>query len=118
VHVVAASPSTQALVKLVNDRFGSLRAQQTVRDFKKQDILANRELRPDPTYTPSYHPVSKKTALDVTLTPEVDRQLDQFLATGNYLKRKEDALLHTFLRWFDATWPRDRVATKLVFRKT
>jgi uncharacterized protein YcgI (DUF1989 family) len=118
VQVFAASPSTQALVKLVNGRFGSLRAQQTVKDFKQQDILAKRELRRDSTYVPSYHPVSKKTTLDVTLTPEADRHLDQFLAIGNYLKRKEDALLQTFLRWFDAVWPRDRVATKLVFRKT
>jgi uncharacterized protein YcgI (DUF1989 family) len=116
-QVFAASAATRELVDLVQKRFGGMRAQETPENFKKGGVLAQRKLVRDPSYVPAFIPPPKKTTLDVTLTPEAERQLEKFLATGNYLTCKEEALLQTFLRWFDATWPRDRVATKLAFRK-
>jgi hypothetical protein len=98
--------------------FGCFRSQQSPRDFKKSEILARRELVADPSYVPSFHPAPTKTTLEVSLTPEADRQLETFLATGNYLTRKEEALLHAFCRWYEATsWERIHLNTKLRFRK-
>jgi uncharacterized protein YcgI (DUF1989 family) len=116
-QVFAASTSTGALVKQIQERFGHYQSQRIPDQFRKNDILARRDLIVDPAYVPSFLPAPKKTALDVTLSAEMERQLERFLTTGNYLRRKEDALLQTFLRWYEATWPRDRAASRLVFRK-
>jgi hypothetical protein len=115
-QVFAASQSTRELVKQVQERFGHYRSQSGPQQFRKKDILAQRELMADPAYLPSFLPAPKKITLEVPLTPENDRQLEQFLATGNYLKRKEDALLQAFLRWYEATWPRERAGSRLTFR--
>ena len=42
--------------------------------------------------------------------------LDTLLATGEYLEKREHALLNCFLRYYDVAWPRDHVNTKLSFR--
>jgi hypothetical protein len=115
-QVFASSASTETVVQQVQNRFGRLRSQHTPRDFTKSDILAQRGLVADPSYVPNFHPSPNKTTLELKLTPEADRRLAEFLATGNYLVRKEDALLHAFLRWYEATWERDHVNVKLTFR--
>ena len=117
IQVFAPSPSTRALVDELQERFGRFRSQQTPREFKKSEILAQRELVADPSYRPGFHPSPKKTTLELPMTPELDRQLEAFLATGNYLARKEDALLQAFFRWYDVTWKHGYVGNKLVFRK-
>jgi len=115
-QVFAASPSTRGLVDLVQNRFGRLRSQKTPKDFRTQQILAARELKRQPDYVPQYLPMPPEASLEVTLTPEAGRLLETLLVTGNYLDTKEQALLHCFLRWYNATWPRDHVTTKLAFR--
>ena len=115
-QVFASSPSTQALVDLVQKRFGRFHAQKTPKDFKVQEIRAQRKLERDPNYVPDYWPAPSETTIDVTLDPQAERLLQTLLATGNYLENKEQALLHCFLRWYDAAWQRDHVNTKLKFR--
>ena len=115
-QVFEPTPSTQALVDVVHKRFARYRSQKTPADFKLNAVRAQRALARDPDYVPDYHPKPPKTALDVDLSPEADRILETLLATGNYLRTKEQALLHTFLRWYDAAWQRDHVSTKLAFR--
>jgi uncharacterized protein YcgI (DUF1989 family) len=117
IQVFAPAPSTRALVDELQEKFGRFSSQQTPREFKKNDILAQRELVADPSYRPGFHPSPKKTTLELLMTPELDRQLEAFLATGNYLARKEDALLQAFFRWYDVTWKHGYVGNKLVFRK-
>ena len=116
-QIFAPSESTRALVNLMQERFGRMSSQKTWRDFKNSDIRTQRELIADPTYVPGFIPPGKKSDIEVRISPEVDQQLEKFLATGDYLRRKEDTLLQTFFRWYEATWPRTHFNTKLVFRK-
>ena len=115
-QVFAPSPSTRALVDRVQERFGRYSSQKTPRDFKAKQIRAQRKLERNPDYVPAYLPKPSRTSIEVNLTPEVERLLQTLLATGNYLDTMEQALLHCFLRWYDAEWPRDHITTKLVFR--
>lgn len=115
-QVFAASDSTRGLVETIQKRFGKYRAQKTPKDFKRGEIRMDRKLDRDPKYVPAYLPKPAETAIEVKVTPEVERLLQTLLATGDYLETKEHALLHSFLRWYDIAWPRDHVSTKLKFR--
>jgi uncharacterized protein YcgI (DUF1989 family) len=116
-QVFAPSPSTAELVEVVRGRFGRFRSQQTPQDFKKRDILAQRELVADPNYVPDFIPTAKKTVIDVEISQDSARHLATFLATGEYLESSEHALLQVFFRWYEAIWPRTHYNTKLVFRR-
>jgi uncharacterized protein len=118
IQVFEATPSTKAFVDEMHERFGCFRSQLLPKDFRKSEILARRELTKDLSYVPSFHPSPKKTTLEITTTPALERQLEAFIATGYYLTRKEEALLHAFFRWYDATWNRGHLARKLIFRDT
>ena len=115
-QVFAASPSTRGLVEIIQKRFARFHAQKTPKDFKTKEIRTKRELERDSSYVPNYLPKPAETAIEVNVTPEVERLLQTLLATGDYLESKEHALLHSFLRWYDIAWPRDHVSTKLAFR--
>jgi hypothetical protein len=115
-QVFAASSSTTALVEIVQERFGRFRSQQTPHDFKKSDILVQRELVADLNYVPDFLPTARRTVVEVRLQQGTDQQLAAFLATGEYLESNEHALLQVFFRWYEAIWPRAHYNTKLVFR--
>jgi hypothetical protein len=116
VQVFAPSPSTQELVDVIQKRFGRFHAQKTPNDFKVKEIRASRRLERDPAYVPDYLPQPAEASIEISLEPEVERLLQTFLATGEYLETKEQALLHSFMRWYEAAWARDHVGTKLAFR--
>jgi uncharacterized protein YcgI (DUF1989 family) len=117
-QVFAPSPSTEELVRFVRDRFGTLRTQKTPRDFKPgvKEIRDRRQLERDESYVPDYLPTPPKTEIEVNIPPDVDQLLDTLLATGDYLDTRERALLQCFFRWYEATWERDHINTKLAFR--
>jgi len=115
-QVFEASPSTKELVDVIQKRFGIFHAQKTPRDFKIKEIRVERELKRDPSYLPDYLPKPAESTIEVNLTPQVDQMLDTLLATGEYLEKKEHALLNCFLRYYDVAWPRDHTNTKLSFR--
>jgi hypothetical protein len=116
VQVFAASDSTRAVVDVVQKRLGRFHTQKTPKDFKLKDIRSERRLVRDPAYVPDYLPRAKATTIEVSLTPEVERMLQTLMATGEYLDTVERALIHTFMRWYEAYWTRDHVSTKLAFR--
>ena len=115
-QVFGPSPSTQALLNTVHQRFGRFHAQKTPEDFKLKEIRKERELSRDSNYVQDYLPKPPNTTIEFHLDPEADRLLEALLATGNYLDTKERALLQAFLRWYHAVWQRDHVSTKLTFR--
>jgi hypothetical protein len=65
---------------------------------------------------PDYLPNPAESTFEVNLTPQANQMLDTLLATGEYLEKREHALLNCFLRYYDVAWPRDHVNTKLSFR--
>ena len=115
-QVCEASRSTKELVDVIQNRFGKFHAQKTPQDFKMKEIRVQRELKRDPDYVPDYLPNPAERTIEVNLTPQADRMLDTLLATGEYLEKREHALLNCFLRYYDVAWPRDHVNTKLSFR--
>jgi hypothetical protein len=115
VQVFAPSASTQGIVDVIQKRFG-LRTQKTPKDFKLKEVRTQRRLERDPAYVPDYWPRPSSTSIEVNLTPEAERVLQTLMATGEYLDTTERALLHTFVRWYEAAWTRDHVSTKLAFR--
>jgi hypothetical protein len=115
-QIFAASASTKGIVDLIQKRFGRFHAQKTPKDFKIKEIRVQRQLERDPNYVPDYLPKPAESTIEVDLTPEVERMLDTLLSTGDYLEKKEHALLNCFLRYYDVAWPRDHVNTKLAFR--
>jgi hypothetical protein len=114
-QIFAASSSTKGIIDAIQTQFGRFQAQKTPKDFKIKDIRAKRELERDPNYVPAYLPKPAEGAIEVNLTPEVEGILDTLLSTGDYLEKKEHALLNCFLRYYDVSWPRDHVNTKLAF---
>jgi uncharacterized protein YcgI (DUF1989 family) len=117
-QVFAASPSTTELVQFVQNRWGRMHSQKTPRDFKPgvREIQANRELVRDDSYVPDYLPTAPWREMEINIRPEVDQLLETFLATGDYLRTREQALFQCFFRWYEATWKRDHINTKLAFR--
>ncbi len=117
-QVFAASPSTTELVRFVQERFGRMHTQKTPKDFEPgvREVLARRKLERDASYVPNFLPTPAKHVVDVALAPTVGETLDTLLATGNYLDSREQALLQCFFRYYESTWQRDHINTKLAFR--
>lgn len=114
VNVHEATPETHALADFVHGHWGGLKAQKTPSDFKVREILADRELRPDPDYEPDFLPFPGRQELDVELSEPEEAMLHGLMRTGLYGPTEGKALLIAFIRWFDANRTRKRYA-KLTF---
>jgi uncharacterized protein YcgI (DUF1989 family) len=108
VQVFEPSPETMQTVQVLQQRFGSYRCQKTPKDFRVQNILATRELTPDPNYRPDYLPMGLKVAVEVETSGELDAVLDALMKTGVYGASRDKALIACFAKWFDLNRARER----------
>ena len=99
VQVFEASPATLKVVNQIQERYGRYHNQRTPTDFLKSEILASRELLPDPSYTPQFLPPSQWLHIDVSVTDEEERLLQSLVRTGHYGPTLEKSLVSSFLKW-------------------
>lgn len=106
---------TSELVELVNKQWGGLKMQKTWADFKVKEILAERELRPDPSYKPEFRPFPRRRPIDMELSDSEVAVLRGLMRTDLYGQptgdRNQDiakAMLIAFMRWFDTNRTRQR----------
>jgi hypothetical protein len=106
---------TNELIALVNRQWGGLKMQKTWEDYKVKDILAERELRRDPTYKPEFRPFPKRHPIAMDLSEAEIGVLRGLMRTEKYgLPTGDDsqdlakAMLIAFMRWFDTNLKRNR----------
>lgn len=116
VHIAVheATDETRELADFVNAHWGGLKAQKTPADFRVKEILAERELRPDPTYKPDFRPFPGRHPIDMELSEAEVAILRGLMRTGLYGADVAKAMMIAFLRWFDANRTRKRYQ-KLTF---
>lgn len=110
VHIAVheATDETHQLREFVNRHWGGLKAQKTPADLRVKEILAERELRPDPTYKPDFRQFPGRRPIEMELSDAEVAILNGFMRTGLYGGDRAKALLIAFLRWFDANRTRKR----------
>jgi len=115
-QVFEASPSTQELVNRVQGELGRYKNQLTPADFKAPAVRAERELRPDPSYSPVFRPAPKNVDVEVDVTAELRDLLQSLLQTGIYGSTEAEAVVSCFFRWFELNRIENR-QTRLSFRE-
>ena len=116
VQICEASPATLNLVGMIDKRLSSYKSQMKLEDeeFKVKDIPVQRKLKQVANYRPEYRHVPKMAALNVDLGPAEEGILQSLIKSGFYGNSLGDALVASFIRWYNAhhiTW-----STKLLIR--
>jgi|SRR5579875_2061129 len=102
VQILDSSDDSLNLVAKINARSGRYRNQKrTLKDFKVQEILTRRELRPDKNFSPSFinYPL-KIQEIDIELT-EQERDLIRKLVSQNYGTDEGDVVRRAVMTWYN-----------------
>jgi hypothetical protein len=98
-QVFEGSEATRELVDRVEERWGSMEAQDRTDDIEPTPVHAARPLERDPGYEPRYRPVPETVVVQVELGPEEGRVVEGLLRTGVYGNDEGEVLRAAFMRW-------------------
>jgi uncharacterized protein YcgI (DUF1989 family) len=109
-EVFERSPSTEALVDAIEQRWGSLESQVTESDLAEVPVHAARPLERDPDYVPNYRPAPSASTLEVELTDPERDVVAGLIETGVYGETEGEAIRAAFMRWCNSNLTRIRRA--------
>ena len=99
VEVFERSAQTTELVNRAEERWGRLASQDKEPDLAATPILATRELRRDPGYTPNFRPAPQKREIEIELSPTERELVHSLRDTGLYGDTDGECVRAAFMRW-------------------
>jgi uncharacterized protein YcgI (DUF1989 family) len=104
IEVLEASEDTTALTDAVNDRWGSRPSQVGTEDLADIPIRAERELRRNEDYAPSFRPAPAIVEVALELDEGERGLVAELIASGTYGSDEGEAIRAAFMRWCNSNW--------------